>query len=165
MSNVDRIIVHGAEQIRARLKAEQQLVQRNQGIAAMAAAKSYVPHIKAALPRKSGRLRRHVRAYRLGTSMAKAKVTGHVAHLVLADVKEHAIYPRGIEAAQVHHIQRHRRMSGPMLAKQAITTPDGPRAHAQHPATRGHPEIIPRVKAEFAGEALHAAKEALHRGY
>lgn len=159
------MVMRNAKTVEKRIAAEQARIHRNREAAAKAAATVLVPHVRAALPRKTGTLRRHVRVYRVTDEVYKVKVVGKVAHLITGDIKEHEIRPRGLQDAASHLGSRYgRKIQGPVMLKRAIVIAGHPYARALHPAHRGDPTIMPRVRAEYAGEARLAAKEVLLHG-
>jgi hypothetical protein len=175
----EAILVRGADKIEATLKRKALRIQSQKNRAALAAAKVLVPFVKQALPRgkekaspyhKPGYLRSHVKAYEepgtgivSNVGVAKVKLTGHEAHLVYGDTKQHEIDPRGLQDAQVHSIVGGRHLQGPMLLKSALSWSGAnhPSARAIRPAHRGAPSPLPEVLAEHRPEAALAAKEVI----
>lgn len=135
--------VHGAGALQKRLAAKQLHIDRHKDGATRRGAQLLARHVRRALPRQTGTLRKHVHVYRVAPQIFKVKVTGHVAHLVLADTREHAELPEH---------------------KRALSMPYGAFARAMHPATKGRPEILPRVRVEHEAEVKLTIREALLHG-
>lgn len=147
-----RLLVSGAKQVQGNLAVKQKQINGRHDKAAQAAARVYARYVRRALPRERsarkgapppGTLRKHVKVYAVAPGAFKVKVTGHVAHLVLGDIAEHAEAP---------------------ATKRALSFSGGAYARVMHPAHHGDASILSRVRVEREVEARLAAKEVLLHG-
>lgn len=155
----EEVVVHGLQQVERHIKQVQQRIERNSSAATKAYAQEVQREVKARAPKRRGRAGRnqkrarlasHVKVYPVGSTAHKVKLTGHVWHLIVGDVREHE--------------ERAGSFRGNPSGKRALQLLDGYAARVIHPAHHGEPEFLRGAQVAAHIAAMSRARYVLRNG-